>query len=267
MKNFREEWARVSALKDSLLCVGIDASEPGQRSSLSIPENVSKVEWTLRIIDQVAPYTAAIKLNRNYYKDLSRVEMRRICSRIRELDMLSIDDTKLADIGDTNAAAIYHAHEEGYDSLTYAPFPGNSFQTALEAKKQGMGLIMLVLMSNPEFKGMKDIQVEGRPFYQYLAEEALRADVDGVVIGAPSQGNHIRSEELDWLAKKLVTQTVLVPGVGAQGGDIAPVLQRFGRRTLVNVGRTIIYAENPAEEAKRFRDIIRAEIAQFPLAD
>lgn len=263
MSNFRDDWARVSLAKDSLLCVGIDASEPGQRSKLSIPEGANKVDWTLSIIDQVAPYSAAIKINRNYYKDLSRSDMQRICKRIRNLDMLSIDDTKLADIGDTNAAAIYHAAVEGYDSMTYAPFPGNAQQTAEEAKRQKLGLIMLVLMSNTEYGTMKDILVKGQPFYQFLADEAVKADVDGVVVGAPSQGNHISIEELDYLAKKLRTQTILVPGVGAQGGELAPILQRFGRRTILNVGRAIIYAENPAMEAKGFRDKIRAELAQF----
>lgn len=261
--NFREQWAAAVERKKSLLCVGIDAAEVGQRSSKSIPNGVSKLDWTLEIVDKIAPYAAAVKINRNYYKDLSRVEMQKLTARIREHGMLSIDDTKLADIGDTNAAAIYHAKEEGYDALTYAPFPGNALQAAEQAREQKLGLIMLVLMSNPEFKLMKDAQIDGKPFYLYLAEQAAQGDVDGVVIGAPSPSNHITTTELDALAKVLKTATILVPGIGAQGGEIGPILARFGRRTVVNVGRAIIYAADPAKEAKTYCDAINKELAQF----
>ncbi len=263
MSQFRRDWLSVVDAKKSLLCVGIDPSEPGQRSAQSIPEGVDKVEWTLKIIDQVAPYSAAIKPNRNYYKDISRSDMQRITARIRQHGMLSIDDTKLADIGDTNAAALYHAAAEGYDSITYAPFPGNTIGTADEARRQKIGLIQLVLMSNPEFQVMKNAQVNGQNFYEFLADQAVTADVDGVVIGAPSKGNHIGLEELDRLAKKLTSQVILVPGIGAQGGEVGPILQRFGKRTMVNVGRAIIYSPDPAAEAKRYRDLIQAELAQF----
>lgn len=263
MKNFRELWAEAVQRKSSLLCVGIDAAEPGQRASQSIPAGMSKLDWTLAIIDQIAPHAAAVKINRNYYKDLSRGEMRMLTARIRQQGMLSIDDSKLADIGDTNAAAIYHAAQEGYDALTYAPFPGNALQAAEQAREQRIGLIMLVLMSNPEFKLMKDAQIEGKPFYLFLAEQAAKGDVDGVVIGAPSASNHIQTTELDALARKLGSATVLVPGIGAQGGEIAAILQRFGRRTIVNVGRAIIYADDPGAAAKRFRDAIHKELAQF----
>jgi orotidine-5'-phosphate decarboxylase len=261
--NFREQWAAAVKRKNSLLCVGIDAAEPGQRGSASVPEGISKLDWTLEIVDKISPYSTAVKINRNYYKDFSRAEMQRLTARIREHGMLSIDDTKLADIGDTNAAAIFHAKKEGYDALTYAPFPGNALQAAEEARKQKLGLIMLVLMSNPEFKLMKDAQIGGKPFYLYLAEQAAKGDVDGVVIGAPSESNHITASELDALAKVLKTATILVPGIGAQGGEIGPILARFGRRTVVNVGRAIIYATDPAREAMAYCDAINQELAQF----
>ncbi len=261
-KNFRKLWAEAVSHKSSLLCVGIDAAEAGQRTSSSVPAHTSKLEWTLDIIDKIAPYAAAVKINRNYYKDLSRAEMRTITGRIRQHGMLSIDDSKLADIGDTNAAAIYHAAQEGYDALTYAPFPGNALQAAEQARQQNIGLIMLVLMSNPEFKLMKKAQIEGQDFYLYLAEQAAQGDVDGVVIGAPSATNHIQANELDGIAKRLGSATILVPGIGAQGGEIGPILQRFGKRTIVNVGRAIIYAADPAAEARHYRDQIQKELAR-----
>ena len=254
--SFREQWLETQARKRSLLCVGIDAAEAEQRSQGHTPPGLSKVAWTLRIIEQVAPYAAAIKLNRNYYKDLSREEMRSLTACIHRHDMLAIDDCKLADIGETNDAGIYHAAREGFDALTYAPFPGNTVQAAAQAKHHKIGLIALVLMSNPEYQVMKTAVVGDQPFYLYLAQETARAAVEGIVIGAPSAGNHISIDEIAAVARLHPETLVLVPGIGAQGGEIGPILQHFGERTIANVGRAIIYAENPGAVAAQYRDQI-----------
>ena len=256
--SFKDHWLETQARKRSLLCVGIDAAEAQQRSQGHVPSGLSKEAWTLRIIEQVAPYAAAIKLNRNYYKDLSREAMRTLTDSIHHHDMLAIDDCKLADIGETNDAGIYHTASEGFDALTYAPFPGNTQQAAAQAKHHKVGLIALVLMSNPEFQTMKTARVGDKPFYMYLAEETARAAVEGIVIGAPSAGNHITIDEIAAVARLHPSTLVLVPGIGAQGGEIGPILQHFGSRTIANVGRAIIYADNPAVMAAQYRDQLAA---------
>lgn len=263
MTEFQRQWQDAVQRKQSLLCVGIDAAEPQQRASQHVPEGKSKLAWTLELIDKVSSEAAAIKINRNYYKDISRTDMRAITGLIRERGMLSIDDTKLADIGATNATGIYHAAVEGFDALTYAPFPGNTLEAAEQARQQKIGLICLVLMSNPEFRVMKEAQIHGKPFYLYLAEQAAAANVDAVVIGAPSPDNHIRDEDLQGLAERLPHAAVLVPGIGAQGGEIGPILRVFGKRTIANVGRSIIYADDPAREARKAREAIMREYGAY----
>lgn len=258
MINFREQWQATVAKKQSLLCVGIDAAEAEQRGQGKVPAGVSKVDWTLGIVASVAPYAAAIKLNRNYYKDIARHEMQEINAQIHRLGMLSIDDCKLADIGDTNDAGIYHARVEGFDALTYAPFPGNTLQAAAQAKTHGIGLIALVLMSNPEFGTMKNARFGDQPFYMYLAQQCAAAQTEGIVIGAPSASNHIAMEEIAAIAGLHPQTTVLVPGIGAQGGELGPILEHFGSRTIANVGRAIIYAADPAREARAYRDMIES---------
>lgn len=257
---FQENWQKVVAQKQSLLCVGIDPAEKEQRTSLSIPSPLSKEEWTLSLIEQVSPYAAAIKLNRNYFKDAGRASLQRINKRIHELGMLSIDDSKLADIGETNDAGLYHAEMEGFDAVTYAPFPGNTIQAAEAAAKRKIGLIVLVLMSNPEYRVMKEAQIQGRSLYRYIAEQCAIAQVAGVVIGAPSPGNHLSQAEIHEVAGLLPNATVLVPGLGAQGGELEPITKVFGLRTIANVGRAIIYAESPGLEAKRYRDLIWQQV-------
>ncbi len=254
--DFRQKWLDAVQRKKSLLCVGIDPAEAAQRHGNQMPEGVSKTEWTRTIIEAVAPYTAAIKLNRNYFKDISREAMRSLNDRIHALGMVSIDDSKLADIGDTNDAGIYHAKQEGFDAVTYAPFPGNTLQAGAQAKAHDVGLIPLVLMSNPEYRLMKTALVNGEPLYRFLAHQSAEAQAAGIVIGAPSPGNHITIEEISEVARILPEALVLVPGIGAQGGDIAPILRIFGQRTIANVGRAIIYAKDPAQQAKEYRDMI-----------
>lgn len=254
--DFRERWLAASTAKQSLLCVGIDAAEAEQRGEQSLKGQQGKVDWTLRTIEAVAPYAAAIKLNRNYYKDIDRAAMQKINACIHALGMLSIDDSKLADIGETNDAGIYHARQEGYDAITYAPFPGNTLQAGEQAQRHGLGLIVLVLMSNPEYGLMKNAQIEGQALYLYLAEQAAKAQAAGVVIGAPSPRNHINPAEIEAVASRLPGALALVPGVGAQGGELAPILRVFGARSLINVGRAIIYAADPAKEARLYRDQI-----------
>lgn len=256
--DFRERWKEVSQAKKSLLCVGIDAAEPEQRAELRVESTTDKVAWTLATIDAVAPYAAAIKLNRNYYKDIDRAAMQAITARVHAHGMLAIDDSKLADIGETNDAGIYHARREGYDAITYAPFPGNTEQAAAQARKHGLGLIVLVLMSNPEYGLMKNATIQGQPLYLFLAEEAARCQAAGVVIGATSAQNHIEAKEIAAVAARLPEALVLVPGMGAQGGELGPILGAFGARTLVNVGRAIIYADDPRSQARHYRDMIEA---------
>ena len=116
-----KKWLEIVARKNSLLCVGIDPAEKDQRMLRTIPTDVSKLDWCLDLVEKVAPFAAAIKPNRNYLKDLSREQMAILNKKIHDLDMLSIDDSKIADIGDTNDAGIFHALQEGFDFVTYAP--------------------------------------------------------------------------------------------------------------------------------------------------
>ncbi len=254
--DFRQKWLAAVARKNSLLCVGIDPAEIEQRHGQQIPEGADKAEWTLAIIEAVAPFSSGIKLNRNYFKDLSRSAIRALNDRVHALGMISIDDSKLADIGDTNDAGIYHAKQEGFDAITFAPFPGNTLQAGKQAEAHGIGLIPLVLMSNPEFRLMKLAIIDGQPLYRFLAKQSAAARAAAVVIGAPSEGNHITEEEIAEVAQILPAALVLVPGIGAQGGELGPILKHFGSRTIANVGRAIIYAKDPAQEAKHYRDMI-----------
>lgn len=253
MLSFNERWLQLVEDKKSCLCVGIDPANSDQRSEMFVESQ--KLDWVKSIVEEVADYCSAIKLNRQYYKDFSRTQMQELNQFIHARGLLSIDDSKIADIGSTNDAALYHSVAEGFDAITYAPFPGNIEETAGFAKQRGIALIMLVLMSNPEFGFMKTASFEGQPAFEFFASQASKFQVDGVVIGAPSAKNHIQQKELESLKNILTEKTlILVPGIGAQGGDWQPLLNTFGKRCMINVGRSIIYADNPRLAAKRLHN-------------
>lgn len=260
MKNFQSQWLATVQNKNSILCVGLDPAEPGQRADFvweRLARGTSKLSACLSFVEEVAPHAAAIKLNRNYVKDFSRNEMRQLNDRIHALGMLSIDDCKLADIGETNDAAFFHAAAEGFDAVTYAPFPGNLREATAQAQKRGLGLIALVLMSNPEFENVKNLKTQSGFYYEHLAREVAAAGTDGVVIGAPSTKNHLREAELDRVKELAPNALVLMPGVGAQGGEADAVIRRFGDRVIANVGRAIMYSTDAAQEAAKFRDLFQ----------
>ena len=251
--SFISKWQRAVEKKQTVLCVGIDPANQDQRQNQAIDQNLDKLSWTLNMIEAVAPFAAGIKLNRNYFKDCSADQISRLTGAIQSFGMISIDDSKIADIGDSNDAGIFHAKAQGFDAITYAPFPGNMHDTANRARQRDIGLIMLVMMSNPEFQVMSKATIDGEPFSHYLAKAVSQFDIEGMVIGAPSPSNHISAETIEHLNKLSGgDKLALVPGVGAQGGSAAEIIDTFGSRAIINVGRAITYAENPSDAARQY---------------
>ena len=120
---FKEKWLAAVKKKNSVLCIGIDPATHDQRETQTIPEEENKLAFCLKIIEQVAPYAAGIKPNRQYFRDFSRKDFQKMTNHIHQCGMVAIDDSKISDIGDTNDAAFYHSKIEGFDAITYTPFP------------------------------------------------------------------------------------------------------------------------------------------------
>ncbi|HXF91045.1 MAG TPA: orotidine 5'-phosphate decarboxylase / HUMPS family protein [Candidatus Nitrosotenuis sp.] len=260
---FKTKWLNVVRAKKSQLCIGLDPAEHGQRANQTLPPDRNKVEWCLDFIKKVSPYAAAIKINRNFIKDLSRKETQKICHYSHEHGMLTIDDAKLCDVGSSNHAGFYHAAQEGFDAITYSPFPGNIDEATSHAHDVGLGIIVLILMSNPQFLPTKLSLIDGIPFFDYWCQHVIQAKADGVVIGAISPSNHLTPEQVSDVGSKLEEQLILVPGLGEQDGDVRHHLKLFGNRSIINVGRAILFASDVAQSAKNFNqycnDILRNE--------
>jgi orotidine-5'-phosphate decarboxylase len=171
--------------------------------------------------------------------------------------LLVIEDAKLADIGATNDAGFYYAARRA-DAVTYAPFAGNIGEATSQAHARGIGIIVLSLMSNPEYEQEKQKRADsaGQPQYLTIAEEAAAANADAVVVGAPSETNHIEDEEIRAVRDRIGSHmVVLMPGVGAQGGSALSVWRVFDTdQVIVNAGRSLMFPNGsestPGQQAR-----------------
>jgi orotidine-5'-phosphate decarboxylase len=278
-----DRWMELVDKKGTVLCAGIDPSHlPFNETSCD-----EKKEWALRYIEAVAPYCAAVKPNIQFWKAGRDMEtLGELYQCASSLGLLVIEDSKLADIGSTNEAALSFAAAHA-DAITVAPFAGNLQSTVVSAKSLGLGVITLCLMSNPEYRLMKRKLVPippgvmqrpgamlppGAPGfpsagetyleqYLFMAYEARMYGADGVVVGAPSPENGISVEELEAVAGQLAgDMLVLCPGFGAQGGSLREPFRVFGAdKIIVNAGRAVMYprgpASTPAEQTEAAKEI------------
>ncbi len=272
--DLKERLEALVAKKDTVLCVGLDPALPSQRAENVIParylegrdENTARLAFCLDIIDQTKDFCCAYKPNQQYVAGFTSWDHRELTKKIRGAGAVSILDHKLSDIGDTLESALYHFGKWGYDAFTFNPYLGN-VEVAVRlahAQRPTIGVFVLVLTSNPEaVRYQKEGLLGGRPLYEGVAEDAQRYGADGCVVGATA---HVREDEIRQVRAITGAETIfLVPGVGSQAGDPEKVLRAARGNLIINVGRDIIYAQDPAEVAERYRRFLNEARERSPL--
>jgi orotidine-5'-phosphate decarboxylase len=159
-------------------------------------------------------------------------------------------DVKLSDIGSTNTSSCFWIREAGFDAITASPFPGNIASLWADCKKRNLGLFLLCLMSNPEAGMFMKSRIGEEIAYAAIAKEIAKEGITGAVVGATIDDGDARS-----IAGLLPEALALIPGIGAQQGG-TEVLRLFGERSVVNVSRGVIFADDPGKKAKEYRDQI-----------
>jgi len=221
------------------------------------------------IVDATADLVCAFKPQIAYFSSQREESaLERVCAYILEEypDVTLILDAKRGDIGPTaehyarEAFGRYQAH-----AVTVNPYLGADSVVPFFA--HGGGVIALCRTSNPGGDDLQALDVGGRPLYVRVAEMvadewALRGDC-GLVVGAtyPDELREVREVAGDL--------PILVPGVGAQGGDpraaVAAGAAEDGRGLMISSSRSIIYAGRGDDFAARAREAaIEARLASLP---
>lgn len=265
IEKLKNRWTQ----SNSLLCVGLDPDF--DRFPLSIKEKKNPYfEFCTAIVDTTAEFACAFKPQIAYFASCgAEGELKDIIDYIHEKhpDIPVVLDSKRGDIGST---AKHYAKEAfvryGADAVTLSPYMGfDSVQPYLEYEDRGA--ILLCRTSNPGGNDIQMLQVDGKPIYQRVAELAsgpwnLNGQL-GLVVGAtyPNEIAAVRTIVGDL--------PLLVPGVGAQGGDINACVTAGVTKDMtgmmINSSRAILYAskaedfkEAAARVAQETRDKINA---------
>ncbi|KGE86371.1 MAG: orotidine-5'-phosphate decarboxylase [Phaeodactylibacter xiamenensis] len=256
----RAELSAQILQKQSYLCVGLDADIDRLPRHLLDKED-PVFEFNKAIIDATKDLCVAYKPNLAFYEALGSKgweSLRKTLEYIPD-EHFTIADAKRGDIGNTSrlyAQAFFG--EMGFDAVTVAPYMGvDSVKPFLEF--EGKWVILLALTSN---KGSQDFQFDqqenGQPLYEKVMRKAQEWGTPGnlmYVVGAthPEKFKEIREIAPDHF--------LLVPGVGAQGGDLE-ALTRHGANAdvglLVNSSRGIIFAGEGEDFAEKARSAAQA---------
>ncbi|MDR3642570.1 MAG: orotidine-5'-phosphate decarboxylase [Candidatus Doudnabacteria bacterium] len=259
---------------NSLVCVGLDSEFsklPDRFKQMEHPQ----FEFNKWIIDQTAEYASSYKPNSAFYEargDAGIMDLKLTMEYLQNnyADIFTILDAKRADIGNTNNGYVAFVFDWlGCDAITLHPYLG---QEALKPflDRADKGCTILCRTSNPGAGDLQDLVLppspsEGRdrerlglPLWQVVAEK-VRDEWNYnhnclLVIGATYP------EEMKTLRSLMGQMCFLVPGIGAQGGDVQATvkagLDKENRGLIINSSRGIIFAQDPAAEAKRLRDEI-----------
>lgn len=247
---------------NSLLCVGLDSDFAKIPDSFKQKEN-PQFEFNKFIINQTHEYAAAYKPNAAFYEARGEQGIRELKMTMDYLlktypEIFTIYDAKRADIGNTNNGYVTSIFDWlGFDAVTLHPYLGREALQPFLDRTDKISII-LCRTSNSGAGELQDLKTDGKPLWQTVAEKVSSTwNKDNncmLVVGAtyPEEMKTVRS-----IAGEM---TFLVPGIGAQGGDVEAAVkaginsQKLGM--IINSSRGIIFAENPAEEAKKLRDEI-----------
>src|SRR5579863_82528 len=253
---FAERLARAQRASGGLLCVGLDPDPAKLPRDLGDAGAGPLLAFNRRIVDATADLAAAYKPQIAFYSALGAEDQLLASIRyIRERApaALVILDAKRNDIGNTAEAYAREAFDRyEADAVTVNPYMGGDSVRPFLVRPD-RGAVLLCRTSNPGAKDFQDLLIDGQPLYRRVAERAAGHWNEHrnlmLVVGAtyPREMAELRLAHPDL--------PFLVPGIGAQGGDLqatlAAGLDAHGAGLLINSSRNIIYAGGGASGAIR----------------
>ena len=262
-KSFIPQLQQAWQTNHSLLCVGLDPSPEKLPTHLrDKPIEQAFYEFCVGIIDATAPYVCAIKPQIAYFaahRAESVLEDIIRHAKDKHPQIPVILDAKRGDIGSTAEQYAIEAFEHYQaDAVTVNPYMGfDSVQPYLAYADKGV--IILCRTSNPGGSDLQFLKVDGQPLYQIVAHKVANEwNTHGqcaLVVGAtfPNEIAQVRAIVGD--------MPLLIPGIGAQGGDLAATMQAGqtanGSGVIINSSRAIIYASAGEDYTQAAQKIAR----------
>ena len=265
--NFLEKLSNAVKVNNSLLCVGLDI-DLSRIPKFLLNKEDPIFTFNRTIIDETRDLVCAYKPNIAFYEMYGMYGLESLKRTIEYIgeEIPVILDAKRGDIAHT-ASAYAKSIFENYkaDATTVSPYLGHdSVEPFTEYKDKGV--FVLCLTSNP---GYKDFQILGdeEPLYRTVARRVKEWNKNGncgLVVGATS------ANELKEIRNLVGEMPILIPGVGAQGGNLQFSVKngvtKKGERAIINTSRSIIYAsdrEDYARSAKLFARRLKDEINSY----
>lgn len=263
--DFIEKLANATHKNKSLLCVGLDPDPK------LMPQNIGVFEFNQAIIEATSDLVCAYKLNLAFYEALDDGldALKRTIEYIPD-DIPVIGDAKRGDIGNTAKAyakAIFT--NLNCDATTVNPYLGfDSIEPFIQYRDKGV--FILCRTSNAGALDFQSLRCEAesghRPLFELVAlkaEEWNKYGNIGLVVGATYP------EELKLIRQAHPDMPLLIPGIGAQGGDLASAVRygvdANGEKAIISSSRQIIYASQKdfAQAARRVASSLREQINQY----
>lgn len=247
---------------NSLVCVGLD-SDIKRLPAQFLKQDQPQFAFNKWIIDQTHQCVCAYKPNLAFYEARGALGWQELALTTQYLqtnhpDIVLIADAKRADIGSTNQGYVTAIFNElGFDAVTLNPYLGaEALQPFLD--RQDKACIILCRTSNSGSGEFQDFANDSKPLWQYVAEQVAskwnQHNNCMLVAGATYP------EELAIIRKIVGEMTLLVPGIGAQGGDVQAVLQaglnNNNQGLIINSSRGIIFADDPQQVVKSLQQEI-----------
>jgi len=247
--SFIDRLRQASREANSLVCVGLDVNPASM--PLTIQRHLNPIlDFNKAIIDATADVVCAYKPNLAFYEQLGPAGMEILAETVKHIPRgkIIIADAKRGDIGNTAKAyakALFEVY--GFDAATVSPYLGrDSLQPFLDYTDKG--IFVLCKTSNPgsaEFQNLAVKSEDGvvRPLYEVVADRVTSWNEHGncgLVVGATYP------DELTRVRRIAPDLPILIPGIGAQAGDLEASVKNGvdanGELALITSSRAIIYA-------------------------
>ncbi len=236
----------------SLLCIGLDP-DPG------LMPDVDVLQFNKAIVDATSDLVCAYKPNLAFYEALGIEGLRALEQTVAYIpdSIPIIGDAKRGDIGSTARAYAKALFETfGFDAATVNPYLGrDSIEPFIEYKEKGVFILCRTSnVGSAHFQALPLLQTS-RPLFELVAQRAKEWNLYGnvgLVVGATYP------QELRWVRQLCPEMPLLIPGIGAQGGDLADAVRygvdAEGEKAIISSSRQILYASPGSDFAPAARE-------------